>query len=126
MSRSASVRRRLDDQRAEVEYHSVPNESPDDERAKKKKNSEPTWAEEVLDSPVFMNIMGIIILGNGIVIGLETDFRDFEYWDEIEAGFLFVFLGELAFKMWADGLYLFFHPNHVELFRCYHRRSWLV
>jgi len=48
------------------------------------------------------------------VIGMETDMTDFLYWNEVENGFLLVFLLELIFKICIIGPIRFFNWNDPE------------
>jgi len=59
--------------------------------------------QALLHNTCFQCMEAALIVGNAIVIGLETDIRWYEHWDDIENGFLLVFLLELIFKIVVIG-----------------------
>jgi len=56
-------------------------------------------AESFLSSVWFQAAIACLIVANAVVIGIETDSKDFEVWDQVEDKFLFVFASELVLKL---------------------------
>jgi len=70
------------------------------------KGSEPVerseWSQcgvNFLTGACFQTLMACLIIGNSAVIGMETDIRDYPYWNQIENAFLVAFLCELLLKL---------------------------
>jgi len=111
ISRTSVVRHRLEEQRNAVAYRVVDDDSP---RAHHHQEGEIlTLGQKVLESHIFTNVMALIIITNGVIIGLETDYKEFKYWSFVEAVFLVIFLWELIFKMWVEG-WSFWHPDQED------------
>lgn len=69
------------------------------------------WREYLgkkLESTCVQSIMGLIIIGNALVIGGETDLPHLLIWSYLEKVFLVIFIGELVLKIFAKGLSRFF------------------
>lgn len=66
-----------------------------------------SWVE----SDGFQMLSGLVIFGNAIVIGLETDMGNLEAWFFIEQGLLIFFVFELLVKLCKDGVMYFKHEE---------------
>lgn len=68
---------------------------------------------DLLQNTCFQSCEALLIIGNAIVIGMETDMKEFKHWNEIENSFLLVFLIELIFKVIVIGPTTYFdiHDN---------------
>jgi voltage-gated sodium channel len=71
-------------------------------KAKLKEMTPQQKAQWIVSSLPFQLFIAFIILTNALVIGLETDIPDFEYWYEIENIFLFVFTLDLLLNLFID------------------------
>merc|ERR1719331_1680871 len=56
-----------------------------------------------LQSVGFQTVMALLIISNSLVIGMETDIRDYPYWNAIENAFLGAFFVELSLKLLIIG-----------------------
>lgn len=92
------------------EYKPLPTDEQPYEDAKEESKS---CGAQLLESLWFQNTMGLIILANGIVIGLETDIPWGSNWNTIENGFLGIFIFELLLKFCVDG-FSFCSPEHPD------------
>eukprot|EP00930_Biecheleria_cincta_P034112 TRINITY_DN23596_c0_g1_i1.p1 TRINITY_DN23596_c0_g1~~TRINITY_DN23596_c0_g1_i1.p1 ORF type:complete len:648 (+),score=136.14 TRINITY_DN23596_c0_g1_i1:45-1946(+) len=73
-----------------------------------------SWIERTLAQ----SVVGIVILLNAIIIGLETDNRSF-HWVPVEHAFLAFFVGELYCRLMLHGLGFFTHVGSVfDFFVC--------
>lgn len=54
---------------------------------------------EIIQGISFQVTMALVIVGNALVIGVETDFPDYAYWDIVETAFLIIFAAELILKL---------------------------
>lgn len=92
------------------QYHLVPgsnnpvSESPKGEPGRRSSYDQnlPSWrrsGKEIISSSKFQGLMALIIVGNALVIGFETDLPDLPCWNPIENLFLLVFSMELVLKM---------------------------
>ena len=70
----------------------------------------------ILDDSIFQVFMALMIMGNAIVIGLETDIPTWPHWDLIENLFLLIFASEMVLKMCLLGLGGFFDVFHHDAF----------
>jgi voltage-gated sodium channel len=67
-----------------------------------------------LQSIGFQVVMACLIIGNSLVIGMETDIRDYKHWNEIENFFLVAFLIELLLKLGIYGPREMYRPTNLE------------
>lgn len=78
---------------------------------------ETTWGGWLVKAVWFQNLMGLVIIANSAVLGMETDMGEFPldglHWNDIEDGFLIVFLAEILLKICVEGCY-FFHHEHED------------
>lgn len=73
-----------------------------------------TCGERLLEDTKFQSCMVLLILANALVIGLETDIRDYQHWDDIEDLFLLAFTCELVLKLCVLGPRTFFSTYHAD------------
>mmetsp|Transcript_151186 Transcript_151186/g.263481 ORF Transcript_151186/g.263481 Transcript_151186/m.263481 type:complete len:679 (-) Transcript_151186:40-2076(-) len=74
-----------------------------------------SW-QDFLNSTLVQTTTVILIFGNAIIIGFETDMPNLLEWDYVENGFLVAFTVELALKMYASGAQRFFQlANNPDL-----------
>merc|ERR1719174_783661 len=62
--------------------------------------------------------IGVVIVANAVVIGLETDWHDHSHaklWQQMEDAFLLVFLLELLLKLCVYGCCGFFRAGNQDL-----------
>lgn len=117
----SEVQARLREQRTQIEYHMVATSRAAADAHDEKNGGRTSLASRLLGSPSFHNTMAVIILLNGVVIGLETDISSFHYWELIESIFLLVFLAEVCLKMYVEGRKFFnpyFHDFSWNVFDC--------
>jgi voltage-gated sodium channel len=70
--------------------------------------------EALLHNSCFQCFEALLIVGNAAVIGMETDMTSFKHWNDIENGFLLVFLLELIYKIIVIGPLRYFNCNDPE------------
>merc|ERR1719253_1385260 len=68
--------------------------------------------EAVLHNTCFQACEALLIIANAAVIGMETDIKDYKHWNDIENGFLVIFLVELIFKIIVIGPGSYFDWNN--------------
>lgn len=71
-------------------------------------------AAEVIQGIPFQITMALIIVGNAVVIGIETDYPDYKWWDSVETAFLVIFAAELILKLTVLGIKKFFNPDGTD------------
>jgi len=100
---------------SDVAYQPIPTEDKHKEHhAWKSKNlEEGNCGVQFLDDLRLQNIIGLVIICNGAVIGLETDFPDLADWAIIEKGFLVFFICELLLKVCVERCQ-FFDSGHPD------------
>lgn len=103
-----------------VEYVPVATEDPHKEHhARRQKQVEQgNWGVWFVDSLIVQNVIGLVIIANGAIIGLETDFPTYwdgrkGSWDMMEKGFLVFFVCELILKVCIEGVQ-FCNPGHPD------------
>lgn len=104
----------------EVHYKPIPTDDPKDRpRTQSEEELEATGTNscgaKLLDDMRFQNSMGLVIVINGIVIGMETDMTSWGHWTEVENTFLAIFLFEVLLKMSVEGR-RFFNWEHDDFF----------
>jgi len=75
------------------------------------------WSQrsaDLLASVVVQSLIALVIIGNAVIIGLETDLPDLKFWDEIEDIFLAIFVFELALKLFTFGWNDFFSYRNPD------------
>lgn len=107
-------------------YHLVPGSDPildrptSKQRLKLKTQEDlPAWREmgiELVTGLRFNGFIALCILGNAVVIGLETDSPGLMCWAWIEDGFLTLFTLELALRLVSFGPAIFFDFHSLEFF----------
>eukprot|EP00930_Biecheleria_cincta_P006943 TRINITY_DN108070_c0_g1_i1.p1 TRINITY_DN108070_c0_g1~~TRINITY_DN108070_c0_g1_i1.p1 ORF type:complete len:692 (-),score=125.19 TRINITY_DN108070_c0_g1_i1:56-2131(-) len=107
-------------------YHLVPGSDPNLDRPFSKQkhifksqDDAPTWREMSVDIVTglrFNAVIAVCILGNAVVIGLETDNPGRACWAWIEDGFLTLFTLELALRLISFGPVIFFDFHSQEFF----------
>jgi len=108
-----------EDKSKEIAYQPVSTEDDDDDDdddglgAERKRQQAKSWGMLMVESTGFQNVMAVVIVANGAVIGLETDCTQFEHWDVVEYVFLVIFSAEVFFKLIVERL-LFFDPNYPD------------
>jgi len=109
-----SVVTRFNTMKDEIEYRAVLTHDPDvDVDEEGEEVEEMSWGRRVIASTTFQNIMALIIVANGVVIGLETDYSRWDHWNDLENGFLVIFALEVLFKMCVERC-RFFDPRHPD------------
>merc|ERR1719253_721136 len=68
--------------------------------------------EALLHNTCFQACEALLIIANAAVIGMETDIKDYKHWNDIENGFLVIFLVELIFKIIVIGPGSYFDWNN--------------
>jgi len=72
--------------------------------------------QDFIETTCFQMSIGAVILGNAIVIGLETDWRvESNLWKQLEDVFLVIFLLELTLKLCVYGCAGFFRSSNPDL-----------
>lgn len=110
--RRPSLLRALAQQRAEIEYHSLPD-VPDNDSSEEDEHAVSPWGYKMLESNTYQNVMALVIIANGVIIGLETDVKGFKYWESIEFLFLSIFILEVALKVHIER-WDFFNPAEYD------------
>jgi len=64
-----------------------------------------------VESDTFQFISALVIFGNSIVIGLETDMADFWAWFYVEQSLLIFFVFELVMRLCRNGIMYFKHED---------------
>merc|ERR1740129_2103428 len=75
------------------------------------------WQDRVwviMNSVPLQVFIGLAILSNAIVIGLETDYQELSIWNPLEVCFLTIFFVELVARMVCRGLREFFNPESSD------------
>merc|ERR1719174_862269 len=71
----------------------------------------PTGTLAWVESDTFQFISALVIFGNSIVIGLETDMADFWAWFYVEQSLLIFFVFELVMRLCRNGIMYFKHEE---------------
>merc|ERR1719174_3128891 len=71
----------------------------------------PTGTLAWVESDTFQFISALVIFGNSIVIGLETDMADFWAWFYVEQSLLIFFVFELVMRLCRNGIMYFKHED---------------
>lgn len=85
-----------------IEYQLVSNTDAEELLPDAMSAKQSAWRQQglrLVQSTPFQLGMGFAILANSIVIGLETEYHNWIYWDWIENSFLILFLLELVVRM---------------------------
>lgn len=91
--------------KAKIEYVAVATEDPHKVHKQKRAKAIETgnWGVQIVDDIRVQNFIGLVIIINGAVIGLETDLPDVTNWNNIEDGFVVFFAMEILLKLFAEG-----------------------
>jgi voltage-gated sodium channel len=97
-----------------VLYSRIPIEDHNDELRYRESRElqQPNCGQIIVEHSCFQLLLGCVIVANAVVIGMETDNADSKsLWHDLEDIFLFVFIVELALKLFAFNIGLFKSSN---------------